>query len=280
MRENSPEDVIKAISKSGKRVHLQAGDAESHSGIVQIREALTRHGGRDQGWTGRLDTLMQNPDQTIDGAKRYAFGVEGVSYRLRSAVGKGYLTDERLVTDTVTFMNSIAKGTKGRAAWHVISGLPTEGPRDVLEMFRIASDIDKRLTGGESRNLSFHWQPFSPIPGTPMQWYGAGSGARRAAATLAGLTSLKWCRVRHVLGRTDAIARICTSLSRSGASGVKLLEAYPGRISADRAAEISESPWGAIDPDAPLPWDFIEHSYPRSVLRRAYAVSARRFGTK
>ena len=67
VRENSAEQVIATIVKGGKRVHLQAGDAESHSGIDEIRTALKAHCGSDQGWTGRLDSLFENPDQTIPG---------------------------------------------------------------------------------------------------------------------------------------------------------------------------------------------------------------------
>ena len=117
VRENPPEAVVTQIRRSPKRVHLQAGDAESHSGISEIRAALAEHGGIDQGWTGRLDTLLENPDiepigskthgSKTPGSKRYAFGVEGVSHRLRRAFGKGYLTDERLAADTSTFLDSI-----------------------------------------------------------------------------------------------------------------------------------------------------------------------------
>ena len=114
VRENSAEQIITEIKRSPKLVHLQAGDAESHSGIDEIRTALRAHGGHDQGWTGRLDSLFENPDQTIPGQKRYAFGIEGMSYRLRAAVGKGYLTDERLVDDTCHF--SIRSKVTGKDA--------------------------------------------------------------------------------------------------------------------------------------------------------------------
>ncbi|MBK8912977.1 MAG: hypothetical protein IPM61_16885 [Chlorobi bacterium] len=83
--------------------------------------------GRDNGWTGRLDTTLSNPDARVPGTKRYAFGVEGVSARLRRAVGKGYLTDARLIRDTVDILNKTEERFYGRAAWHLISGLPMGG---------------------------------------------------------------------------------------------------------------------------------------------------------
>lgn len=277
LRENSPDVVVDAIRKSKKRVHLQAGDAESHSGIGEIRKALDAHGGHDSGWTGRLDTTLQNPDTTIPGQKRYAFGVEGVSHRLRRAVGKGYLTDDRLVQDTCTFFGQLDTGTVGRGAWHVITGLPTERRREALELMRVIERINDGLRGTERRNLAIHWQPFQPLPGTPAQWCPCGGGARRMAATLRGIESLDWLGVRQQTGRTDRMARLCTVLSRADERGADLLEALEQRgVSPDEAAEITGSTYGPLDPDAPLPWSFVQTHMEPATLRRAYDVMMKR----
>lgn len=279
VRENAATDVIQEIKRSPKRVHLQAGDAESHSGIDEIRSALRDHGGSDQGWTGRLDTLFENPDQTIPGQKRYAFGVEGVSYRLRRAVGKGYLTDDRLIDDTARFFESIEGDGKGRAAWHVIAGLPGEGKRDALDMLRVLSEIDARMTGRTPRNLSIHWQPFSPLPGTPMQWCAAGGGARRLAALLRTAERQQWCRVRHVTGRSDRMSHLCAILARSDERGARLIDAHAEReVSVEEAEAMTGSTLGAIPVDANLPWEFIETSMPKETLRKAYGVMMARLG--
>ena len=81
-RENPAQAVIAAIGRGPARVHVQAGDIESHSGIVEIRRAIGDRGALDQSWTGRLDSLLEridplgeNPD-AIPGHKRYALGVE------------------------------------------------------------------------------------------------------------------------------------------------------------------------------------------------------------
>lgn len=277
VRENKGEDVVAAIRLSRKRVHLQAGDAESHSEIDVIRSTLRAHGGHDQGWTGRLDSLFENPDQTVPGQKRYAFGVEGVSYRLRQAVGKGYLTDERLIADTCRFFDTIEGDGKGRAAWHVISGLPSERREDVLDLLRVVQEIDRRRQGTVARNLSIHWQPFQPLPGTPMQWCAAGHGARKMASLMRGAEGLPWCRLRQVGGRTDEMCLITTVLCRSDERGADLLEALAvGKVSAEAAAQIAGVGYDALDPDAPLPWDFVRQHYDRETLRRAYDVMMRR----
>ncbi len=273
VRENPTEQIIETIVRSPKRVHLQAGDAESHSGIDLIRAALRAHGGFDQGWTGRLDSLFENPDQTIPGQKRYAFGVEGVSYRLRRAVGKGYLTDDRLVEDTVRFFSTIEGDGRGRGAWHLISGLPGERRGEELELARVIERIDQRMRGKTPRNLSLHWQPFQPLPGTPMQWCAGGTGARSKIARLRFVERYSWCRVRQLGGRTDSMALTCTVLARADERGADLLEALAERmLTPDEAAEIAGTTYGALDPDEPVPWGFVRTAHGPEVLRRAYDV--------
>lgn len=273
VRENSAENIVREIRRSPKRVHLQAGDAESHSEIDVIRQALREHGGSDQGWTGRLDTLFENPDQTIPGQKRYAFGVEGVSWRLRRAVGKGYLTDDRLIDDTVRFFASIEGEGKGRAAWHVMSGLPTERPEEALDLYRVLTEINDRRRGKTARNLAIHWQPFQPLPGTPMQWCAAGRGARKMVGMLRGAERLPYVPIRQLGGRTDEMALICSVLARSDERGADLLEAMAdAHVSVDDAERITGATTRALDPDAPLPWEFIRTWQPRETLRRAYDV--------
>jgi radical SAM superfamily enzyme YgiQ (UPF0313 family) len=281
LRENSAPVIAAEIRRSPRRVHLQAGDAESHSGIDEIRSALREHGGSDQGWTGRLDSLFENPDQTVPGQKRYAFGVEGVSWRLRRAVGKGYLTDERLAADTCRFFAAVEGDRYGRAAWHMISGLPGERPAEVLDLIRVIQDIDARRRGMTVRNLAVHWQPFQPLPGTPMQWCGAGHSARRMAGVLDGLRPA-WLKFRQVAGRTDGMALVCTILSRSAGEGAaRLLEALAdGPVTVTAAGDLAGATAGPLDPDSALPWDFIAAAHPRATLRRAYDVMLGRLGSQ
>lgn len=65
--------------------------------------------------------------------------------------------------------------------------------------------------------------------------------------------------------------------SLSFAHSFSLLEALADRVvSPDEAAQIAGASYGAIDPDAPLPWDFVRQHYPRETLRKAYDVMMRR----
>lgn len=285
VRENPTEAIVAEIRRSPKLVHLQAGDAESHSGIDQIRATLRQHGGHDQGWTGRLDTLFENPDQTIPGQKRYAFGVEGVSYRIRRAVGKGYLTDERLENDTIRFFESLlpdstGKPSAGRAAWHVIAGWPTEKPQETIDLLRVVNRIVDRWHGKPTKRLAIHWQPFQPLPGTPAQWCAAGAGAKKQAAFFEfSKKESPWVYLTQQGGRTDLMCLVTTILCRSDERGADLLEAMDrGRVLPEQAEAITGATHQALDPDAPLPWDFVAQHYKRDVLRRAYDVMMSRLG--
>lgn len=270
LRCNNTDEVVAAVEASPRLVHLQAGDAEGHPGIGTIRAAMASRGSRDAGWTGRLDTTQES-DDTIPGGKRYAFGVEGVSQRLRRAVGKARLTNARLVEDTAAFLRRIEPGSVGRAAWHLIAGLPTQRPEEVLDLLRVLRAINDRIAGQRHRALTLHWQPFQPLPGTPMQWYAAGRGCADLAAFVRPLETLPWLRIRQHTGRTDDVARLCTVLSRSDRRGADLLEAIDSEaVDTADAARIAGVGWGELDPDAPLPWDFIDHWTPRDRLRRGF----------
>lgn len=275
LRENSAEAVNVEIKRSPGIVHLQAGDAESHSGITKIRAALKAHGGFDTGWTGRLDTT-QTSDEIIDSNKRYAFGVEGMTWLTRRIVGKGHLTDDRLIDDTVAYLARLDDDTaKGRAAWHMIAGLPGQRPDDPLHLAEVLHRIDSSLR--HTRNLSIHWQPFQPLPGTPMQWFAGGGGARRLAdLATSGARSLRRLRVRHHAGRTDRIATICSILSRSDHRGALLLAAYhaDSNISIMEAEQLTGTTAGALDPDTSPPWSFVQDDDMQRRLRRSYDHAA------
>jgi len=274
-RENATEAIVSCVSTGPKRVHLQAGDAEAHRGISEIRATLEERGGSDLGWTGRYDSLLGNGAQVIPGHKRYAFGVEGTSYRLRRAVGKHALTDDFLVDGTVRLFQSINGDSKGRLAWHLIAGLPTSRLSDGRELANVIRRIDA-ASKNSPRNLSLHWQPFQPLPGTPMQWCSAGTGARTESVVLRSVERLPWCRVRQVHGRSDNMALLCSVLARSDERGADLLEALAaGAVSVENAEKITGATCGPIALDASLPWDFVRSPLSGS-LRRAHEVFTRR----
>jgi hypothetical protein len=81
-------------------------------------------------------------------------------------------------------------------------------------------------------------------------------------------------------GRGDGMAGVCTVLSRSGGeAAVRLLEALAGSgVTTADAEELTGASAGPLDPDGPLPWDFIATAHPRATLRRAFDAMITRLG--
>jgi len=266
-------DALRA--DGGKHVHLQAGDAESHSGISSLRACIAELGGRDQGWTGRLDSV--DLDVGVPATKRFAFGVEGVSHRLRRAVGKGALTDDFLTDSTVAVLDAVQGEGQGRTAWHIIAGLPTQRLAEARDLAAVVRRIGMARLTGVRRNLAIHIQPFQPLPGTPLQWCSVGRGARILARMIGDVPPHSSLHVWTQAGRSDRMAAICTILSRAGPSAVALLDALgSGDVSPRDACALAETSFGALDLDEPLPWGWISYSTAESILRKAHGVAMRR----
>lgn len=264
LRENPGEAIIAEIKKSPKVINLQAGDAESHTDIVAIRQALKAHGGHDTGWTGRTDTV--HTDDEIDANKRFAFGVEGMTWFTRRIAGKGHLTDDRLVSDTVRTLDAIQGDWKGRIAWHLIAGFPGEQSDDVFDLLDVLHRINDEIR--KPRNLSLHWQPFSPTSGTPLQWFATGGGARRLAGMIEDGFNGRRLGVIHRTGRTNDMARLCTVLGRADERAVDVFELQ--RPSVDDAMAATGATWQTLDPNEPLPWDFAVTPEQRSTWRKRF----------
>jgi hypothetical protein len=55
------------------------------------------------------------------------------------------------------------------------------------------------------------------------------------------------------------------------------MKAYAdGPVSLELAMEATGTHARELDPAAPLPWDFVQHAYPRATLERAHSVMMRR----
>lgn len=275
-RENATTSVLAVLDGCPKRVHLQAGDAESHSGIVELRAALRERGGYDLGWTGRLDTVirrLRSDGSTIPAQKRYAVGIEGVSHRLRRAIGKGSLTDDHLVEWTLELLDRIEDDRVGRTCWHLMGGLPTEdGACETEELLGVLRRIDIGRRHRSAKYLEIHWQPFQPLPGTPLQWCAAGKVSKYAVHSLTVAEDFDHMKVVQHVGRSNDMARVCTILSRSSERGIDLLEALggPKLVTSHEAEQICGVGSVELPVDAELPWDFVQGPHSAADLRRVH----------
>lgn len=271
LRLNDTSEILTALAQSGAQVNLCAGNAVDHPGYPQLVAAMRKRGQTDGAWTGRLDSLRRV--SAIEPRKRYAIGIESGSEAVRKALLKGYLTDEYLITRTAHLLDSIDGDGPGRTAWHLMAGLPGERLADHMHIRELIRRIGQARHRRMRRAIAVHWQPFSPLPGTPMQWCGAGRGARMGAGIVGECLETTNLHVYHETGRTDRLAAICTILARAdGPGGLRLLEAIhrDEGLPIGVAAELAGTTSGPIPVDRELPWDWITYHWPRRALEKAH----------
>jgi hypothetical protein len=291
-RENPLPDVvgtIDAIAATGARqMHLSAGDAESYSDIDAVRRRLAGHGVRDHSWTGRLDTLN---DCSVTPGKLFAFGIEGLSHRLRRAVGKPRLTDEFIATEIADYWRMGGR----RILLHMIGGLPTECDDDAASFGALLQRLDAaaREHVPEGAILEIARQPFGPLPHTPMQWFAPGLQTDRIGRVVAPYASQGAMRVIDKSGQTYQNALLNSVVMRGGSEVQSMVTAGPPSLSPIPAVALAEymiwmRQYGldprryldAWDPSDPTPWDHVlmPDGYGREAQQRAYRRIASTLG--
>lgn len=291
-RENSAESISAKLTEirdgGRKQVHLSAGDAESHREINAIRAHAAALGMRDNGWTGRLDTVK---DCHVAAGKMFAFGLEGMSHRLRIIAGKHALSDDMVVEQMGNYWRLGGR----RAMFHLIGGLPGEHDGDSDDFRALLERLEgEAASTGERIHLDIGRQPFGPLPHTPMQWFAPGittERIRRAVAPWVGHPTLN-VTDKAGLGGHVSQAYIQAVTMRGGEEIRPLLVDGPPRLPEQvDAARLAADRWlrsygldparyfGALDPDAPLPWDRVVSGQDKGSIRRAYDRLVRMTGT-
>lgn len=279
-RENDAAAVSAALAKTAamgvREVHLSAGDAEAHSGIAQLRQAVRDNDMRDYGWTGRMDTVN---DCSVAAGKMFAFGLEGMSHRLRSALGKPRLSDD-YITDKMREYWSLGGR---RAMWHMIGGVPGTTAQDAADYRELLDRVASEAGGHpETLYLEIGRQPFGPLPHTPMQWLPPGLSSGDVGAVLAdfGHASLV---IKEKTGQPVHQALLNTLVMRGGREVTPLVAQGTPRLShgelAARAGyaklcrrwKLDASHYlGHWSPDEPTPWAHVQSAYEVPSLIRAY----------
>ncbi|NLD74063.1 MAG: TIGR03960 family B12-binding radical SAM protein, partial [Chloroflexi bacterium] len=178
IRERPVEETLTAIDEilahSGyHEVSLMSLSSSDHSGISALVEgALAAHG---EGGLSvalpslRIDSFSVGLAERIQSTRKtgFTFAPEAGSQRLRDVINKG-VTEEDLLH---------AAGAAFRAGWNRIKlyfmiGLPTETDEDVLEIARLARDLQRlgREVRGRTVDITVSVSTFVPKPHTPFQW--------------------------------------------------------------------------------------------------------------
>jgi len=138
-----------ALVQSGRRVAIVTNDA-AEKGMPRISGQAFM--------SARVDNLAALEPLSRQFVKNIRFGVEGVSERLRRAVGKPILNDELLEMSAGLLARGIG------VTWFFITGLPGEHDDDYLELRYLVTRL-KALSKG-CIMMVFH--AFIPQPATPL----------------------------------------------------------------------------------------------------------------
>lgn len=159
-REVPVEAVLAALAGVPRRspVVLFAPERTQHSKWAEIQRALADGGWRDLGQDVRLENLHQIAGATAN------IGIEGISYRLRKAIGKPF--KQTYLLDRVGDWVASRKGVAMLSAYF-IADLPGEDESDWEECRGLFEAIER---ADWSRRLTLKpvLNPLSPKPFTPL----------------------------------------------------------------------------------------------------------------
>jgi radical SAM superfamily enzyme YgiQ (UPF0313 family) len=141
----------KAITQSGKRLAIVTNDAaEEHVGMMGQQEfiSVTLH-----------NTMKRLGNITREQTKGVRFGVEGVSERLRRAVGKPIPSEDLIRTSADLLANRVG------VRWFFVVGLPGESAQDWMEFRNTVQELKRHISKGVVM-MNFH--AYIPQPATPL----------------------------------------------------------------------------------------------------------------
>jgi hypothetical protein len=261
----------------GAKINAFAPDYSSVSWSLDLTRQITSAGCKQSGKDARLDAALR--DLKAGAAPRsFSFGVEGLSERLRAAIGKPLEIGR--VVDTMAKLDGVRV-----VKWYLIFGLPGETPADRDEFYGMF-EAARRVYSGRLELTLTHFQS---VPHTPLQW----------AANHFDAEGYQWVMdLRSSLAASDTGPKgrtMCNRpkgrslhthdawLQRSGREVSRYLMGDGGRVT---TATIRRDNWGkkaaksgvpgpaevlgAIRPGAWTPWDMVDSGSDRDRCLRMW----------
>jgi len=147
---------LQAIAKRRARVNLFAPDYSSVSYVSDLDRFAESVGCKNSGLDARLDKAEKHMDKggTV---KRFSFGIEGLSDRLRKAIGKPLKYDK--ITEVMGKLEGVA------IKWYVIIGLPGETKDDFAEFKAMCADV----MANHGTRLDVTLTHLQAVPHTPLE---------------------------------------------------------------------------------------------------------------
>lgn len=143
-------NMLNGIMRRGEKISIMTNDGAEKS-VVEFA-------GYQSAVSMRADNLRRMIEAGRPLPKSVRIGVEGISERLRRAVGKPIQSDDLL---SVTY-ELLARKVSVR--WFFIMGLPGETDQDWAELDYLVMQAKKFPWGF----AFFHFHPFMPFPATPL----------------------------------------------------------------------------------------------------------------
>lgn len=173
---------LEEAAKRGRvKVNLFAPDYSSVSYVTDLDRFAESLGCKNSGLDARLDKA-QNHMGKGGTVKRFSFGIEGLSDRLRKAIGKPLKYDK-----IVEVMRQLQGVT---IKWYVIIGLPGETDQDYDEF----QEMCHAVMSGHGTRLDVTLTHLQAVPHTPLEreWMGYNEFAIRRATGLRDWARKKW----------------------------------------------------------------------------------------
>ncbi len=271
--------------KHRRKVGLIAGDLLGHESIHEILDYIDHQGGGFSPSSVRLNAFTPKIIHHLkkSGNRSIAIAPEAGSERLRRSLNKSF-TQEEIVAAAL----QLAEGGIENIKLYIMIGLPTENEDDLRELCDLTLKTREALARLAKKSarmpaLTLSVSPFVPKPSTPLQYQGfAGLKALKQKFQFIRKTLLRHGHIR-LSGESTLDAYIETLLSRGDRRVVEFLEAAiilqgkswrvgPSAHLKQALKNLSFDPQefvdDAWDPEAPAPWDFIDHGMKKSYYSR------------
>lgn len=163
-REHPKDQVLAELDKSVHLVNMFAPEVSSVSYIAEVNKRALRDKKDQQSRDVRLDKI----DEVMkyhQSTKRYGFGLDGLSEKIRLAVGKKFKH-----VDVVMALERLGLEFKVTGIrMYQIGGFPGETDEDWDEFARLLVDVKNHFNGRVLVTITH----FMPVPHTPLQWSSA-----------------------------------------------------------------------------------------------------------
>ena len=267
--------VVAAVTRGHGGVNLFAPDYSSVTYVDDLDRFAASVGCANRGVDARLDRAQRH--LALGGTvKSFSFGVEGLSERLRCAIGKP-LTRAKILDVMASLSGAFS------VKWYMIVGLPGEAQADMEEF----KDLLSATAGLRRSRLNVTLTPLQAVPHTPLERVDM---RYNEAAVARALELRAWCRERWeregwmilcsgVKGRElhehDAFLQRCDRRASAYLARANGSEGYvrngTWRRDAEAAGICIEDVLSPIPPEVVTPWDFVDVGIDPRRKRVAYS---------